>query len=212
MQNKNLNIKKRIIALFLLITAFSVLTVLVLNGSITVFESSVYTSISHYINPTLTSVMIAITNVGSWVGVIMITLLFLALPFTRKTFGIPVIINTAVAAGLNNLLKIIIARDRPDTLRLVTETSYGFPSGHAMNNAALYTMVILVVFKLTRDKKIRIPVLICGTAMPLLIGVSRIYLGVHNAGDVLAGWIMGIAVALLVGTVYEAFLKKFLFR
>jgi len=88
-------------------------------------------------------------------------------------------------------------------LPMVTETGYGFPSGHAMNNAALYTMIILIVFRLTKSNKIRIPVLIGGIAITFLIGVSRIYLGVHHTGDVLAGWIMGITIALFTDTVWR---------
>lgn len=74
-----------------------------------------------------------------------------------------------------------------------------------MNNAALYTMIALIAFNLTKSMEIRIPILLLSMTMPFLIGVSRIYLGVHNAGDVLAGWVMGIASALLVDTLWRFF-------
>ncbi|MCL2816534.1 MAG: phosphatase PAP2 family protein, partial [Oscillospiraceae bacterium] len=126
----------------------------------------------------------------------------------RANFGVPVAINAIFSSVLNRILKILIARDRPDILRLVAETGYGFPSGHAMNNAALYAIVIFIAFRQTKNKKVRIPVLLCGIMATFLIGVSRIYLGVHNAGDILAGWIMGVTAALLADTAYTALLQK----
>lgn len=203
MQRENLNLRIRISAMSALIISFCVLTMLALNESITVFENGVYTLLAGYINPTLTSVTIAVTNMGSFLVVAAIVAALLALPFTRISFGIPVAAGAGIAAGLNIVLKTVISRDRPDILRLVTETGYGFPSGHAMNNAALYTMIILIVFRLTKSNKIRIPVLIGGIAITFLIGVSRIYLGVHHTGDVLAGWIMGITIALFTDTVWR---------
>lgn len=204
----NLNLRTRIIAIFMLVLSFVGLIILVRTDSIAVFESSVYTRISSYINPDLTNVMIVVTNLGSSVVVIVIALAFLIIPFTRMKFGFLIAINAVISSGLNTVLKILIARDRPDILRLIAETGYGFPSGHAMNNTALYTIIILIVFRQTKNKKIRIPILICGITIPFFIGISRIYLGVHNAGDVLAGWIMGVSVALIVDTSYAIFQVK----
>ena len=208
MQNKYFNLKTRIVILSALVISFGLLTFAVKNGVIAAFESSIYTALAKYINPALTNIMTVFTNLGSTVAIIAIILALLVLPFTRANFGVPVAINAIFSSVLNRILKILIARDRPDILRLVAETGYGFPSGHAMNNAALYAIVIFIAFRQTKNKKVRIPVLLCGIMATFLIGVSRIYLGVHNAGDILAGWIMGVTAALLADTAYTALLQK----
>ena len=203
-----LNIKKLAVIMSILIISFSLLTVLAKNGGLASFENDVYTALARYINPTLTNIMIVITNCGSTCAIIAIILVLLALPFTRTRLGVPVAVNAVLSSVLNHVLKVLVARDRPDILCLVAETGYGFPSGHAMNNAALYVIVIFSVFRETKNLKVRIPILICGVTASFLIGVSRIYLGVHNAGDILAGWIMGVAVALLADTAYATLLQK----
>lgn len=196
------NFKIQIAVLSVLIVCFCALTMLILSGKMSGFESGVYTYLIKYQSPALTSIMIAITNMGSTIAVVTIVIGFLLIPPTRIKFGIPITINAIISAVLNHFIKIIIARDRPNILRLITETGYGFPSGHAMNNAALYTMILLIIFSLTKNKKLRISALIFGAAISFFIGISRIYLGVHNAGDVLAGWMLGIAVALAVDAVW----------
>jgi len=187
----------------ILVTSFGILTALVFNGGIADFESSVYAAIIKYRSSALTEIMITVTNMGSAFVIIAVTGIFLALPFTRMKFGIPIAINTAMSAGLNVILKIAIARDRPDILRLVGAAGYGFPSGHAMNNAALYALLALIVFRWTENNKIRLSILLFSITVTAFIGVSRIYLGVHNAGDVLAGWIMGMAVALFTDIMWR---------
>ena len=208
MKNKHLSLRVRIVILSALALSFAVLTFLVKIGVTAEFESGVYTALARYIDPALTNVMIIITNAGSAAAVVAVIAIFLVLPLTRASFGVPVALTAILSSVSNRILKIFIARERPDTLRLVAETGYGFPSGHAMNNAALYAIVIFIVFSQTKSKKIRIPVLIFGIAATFSIGVSRIYLGVHSAGDVLAGWIMGTAAALFIHTAYIKFLQK----
>ena len=212
MKSKGLHLRIRIAALLILIISFCILAALVLNGGIAGFESGLYVILVQYMNPTLTRIMIAVTNMGSTVAVVTITVILLALPFTRKKFGLPIAVNAAGSATLNFVLKNVIARPRPDKLWLITETGYGFPSGHAMNNAALYTMILLIAFRQTENIKIRISILLFALVMPFCIGISRIYLGVHNAGDVLAGWVMGVFFALLVDTLWQFYNKKIMKR
>lgn len=198
----NLSIKARITIFLVLIAAFCLLTVLVKSGNIAAFESSVHIKITRNTNPIPTAVMKAISNFGAVGMIVAIVLVFLALPVTRVKLGVPVAINAAFSSILNNVLKVLIARDRPELNRLVDASGYGFPSGHAMNNTALYTIIVIITFRLTEVDKTRILILIFGALASFLIGVSRVYLGVHNTGDVLAGWMMGVAVALLVDTLY----------
>lgn len=200
-----INYKIRVSLLIIFTAIFCMLTVLMKTGYTAGFENAAYQEISQYINKELTNIMIFITNLGGTAVIVIISLILLILPVTRMTFGIPVAVNMIISSGLNSALKLLIARDRPDIFRLITETGYGFPSGHAMNNAALYTIVILLTFRLTKSKRIRLPVLIFGTAITFLIGVSRVYLGVHSACDVLAGWILGVAVALAADMACAAF-------
>lgn len=93
-------------------------------------------------------------------------------------------------AYLNFFLKILILWPRPSVdLRLAEkgETSYGFPSGHAQDSTTFWTWTTL-------DFRKRILGLL-GAAMVIAVGISRIYLGLHYLGQVIGGWIIGLAVA-----------------
>lgn len=93
-------------------------------------------------------------------------------------------------AYLNFFLKILIPWPRPPAyLRLAGkgETSYGFPSGHAQDSTTFWTLITL-------DFRKRILGLL-GAAMVVAVGISRIYLGLHYLGQVIGGWIIGLAVA-----------------
>ena len=193
---------KRITAALVLILIFMVLTALIFTGWFAYCEGVIYSGIAKLISPTLTSALIVITEIGSFYGIAGVIAAMLLLPQTRVKIGVPLALNGIIAGVLSLLLKLVIMRHRPQILQLVSESGYAFPSGHAMNNAALYAMLVLLVFELTKSQKLRIPALIFGVIMPLLIGVSRIYLGVHNLGDVLAGWALGVAVSLLVYTAW----------
>lgn len=123
-------------------------------------------------------------------------------------YGIPVFITVVISFVLNTILKYIFARQRPSVLRLINETSYSFPSGHSMINAALYTIIILLLLKNADKKGKRIIVSISLVILFVIIGLSRVYLGVHYFGDVLAGWILGVFVAFIVYLVIKYFETK----
>lgn len=101
------------------------------------------------------------------------------------------------AAGANLVLKVIFARSRPSIfLPLVRETSYSFPSGHAMVSSAFVGVIMLLLW----HTRYRVPAIVLGVLATGLIGLSRIYLGVHYPSDVLAGWSVGVVWAVLTGS------------
>jgi len=185
-----------------LVVLFALITALMLTGQLAGWESGVYAFLAGMISPPLTNVVILITDIGSPTALIVIVVALVLIPYTRHRLAIPVVCSAVLAVILTNVLKVLIARERPDILRLVTESGYGFPSGHAFSNAAFYVIVILIVFHLTQSRPIRTVTVIVGVLLPFLIGTSRIYLGVHYAGDVLAGWTLGVAVALFSDTLW----------
>ena len=110
-------------------------------------------------------------------------------------------IFTLVASGgglvLSSLLKYTIDRPRPDLVphgNLIYTSS--FPSGHSMMSAVVYLTLAALVTRLIERKRLKGYALAVAMILTLLVGVSRVYLGVHWPSDVLAGWAAGAAWAL----------------
>jgi undecaprenyl-diphosphatase len=105
----------------------------------------------------------------------------------------------AVAGGivLNNLLKLVFARHRPDVIvpaaRVFTTS---FPSGHATLSAIAYLTMGAVLSRASPSATLNLYFMVLAMALTVVIGVSRIYLGVHYPTDVLAGWCLGAAWAI----------------
>lgn len=88
-------------------------------------------------------------------------------------------------------LKPIFGRPRPDLWpRLVGDSDFSFPSGHALVSAAFYPLLAWVTLRLRR-----VAFVLVGVGLPLFVGFGRLYLGVHWPTDVLAGWTLGAAQA-----------------
>lgn len=100
--------------------------------------------------------------------------------------------NLALVVVLNQVLKFIIQRPRPDGFRLVDVSGYSFPSGHSMVSMAFFGLLIWLVWKYEPDIRKRKLICISLAAVIVMMGISRIYLGVHYATDVLAGFCMSI--------------------
>ena len=105
--------------------------------------------------------------------------------------------SIALTVVVNQVLKFIIRRIRPDHLRLIEPSGYSFPSGHAMVSLCLYGICIYFVFYKIANKKLKILFIAFLTFLILLVGISRIYVGVHYPSDVIAGYLLTIVLLIL---------------
>ena len=203
--------KKRNIWLVIVpILLFALLAACISAGIITNFECWAYNEAIEHMSPFLTDIVKGITHIGDSITVISFCLLLILLPKSRKSIALPVSITVIASVLLNYVLKNIFTRERPDILRLINETNYSFPSGHAMNNAALYTILILCILKFVMNRPAKIALSGICLILVLAIGFSRVYLGVHYAGDIIGGWLIGFSIAVLVYSLWngKVFLKK----
>ncbi|GAA0730583.1 PAP2 family protein [Sphingomonas sp. ABOLD] len=101
------------------------------------------------------------------------------------------------ASMINALLKLFLHRPRPDVVPHLAEvSSASFPSGHAMISAAVYLTLGIMVAQTQASRWARAYILSFAVLLVLLIGCSRVFLGVHWPSDVLAGWCFGAIWAL----------------
>jgi undecaprenyl-diphosphatase len=140
-----------------------------------------------------------ITSLGSTSVLVLVTAAVIVYLLLIRRSGTALFVFVAVAGGqvLSSLLKVEIDRPRPELVsHLVTETSLSFPSGHAMLSAVTYLTLGSLAARVLPDRTTKVYVLVLAVLTTLLVGISRIYLGVHWPSDVLAGWCAGFAWAM----------------
>ncbi|MGE5604843.1 MAG: phosphatase PAP2 family protein [Bacteroidota bacterium] len=144
----------------------------------------------------LTWVFRGITLLGSLTFIVTADLVITTAGLKKKYNGRDLLIfNLANISGviMMQILKMIFGRERPPRPWLGMADGFSFPSGHSLMAALFYGFLLLVVVrsgKVWPWRKWLIAALGC---LPILVGFSRVYLGVHYASDVLAGWAAGIA-------------------
>ncbi|GJE62644.1 phosphatase PAP2 family protein [Methylobacterium trifolii] len=141
-----------------------------------------------------------ITGLGSVFTIVFLTgavAAYLVLSGKRR---IGLFVVAAVGGGelVSTVLKLFYQRPRPDLVPHGMDVfTASFPSGHAMMSAIAYLTLATLLARIDRHRRVKALVLFLGVAMALLVGISRIYLGVHWPSDVLAGWCVGAAWAAL---------------
>ena len=183
--------KKNILFCISLISFFTIL-VLVLVKKELFIDYHGYKFVSSFISDNLTKIFKVITICGSATFLIGLTVGLVVVFLIKKEYryALFVSLNILCAHLLNLLIKYIVRRNRPIGHRLVEENGFSFPSGHSMVSFAVYTFLIYLVYKNVRNKTLKITLIILLSTLIFLIGFSRIYLGVHFASDVLAGYLI----------------------
>ena len=164
----------------------------VLENEFLKFDSLFTNFIYSFRSPNTTDFMLFITFLGSSLVLIflsVITIIFISKYRKKDAFIFSAILGSAII--LNFFLKLIYQRPRPDYLPIIHEKTLSFPSGHAMNSFVFYAAISYFVYRETKNPKLAIIITTFSLIIILLIGISRIYLGVHYPSDVLGGWIAG---------------------
>lgn len=188
---------KQFVLLFICFAIFIYTLINVLNGNVAKFDISIYSSIISLKSNVATKIFRAITELGSATILIIIAVISY-ISIKNKKIGCVIVLNLAISALLNVAIKEMVQRPRPPIeFRMVEETSFSFPSGHSMTSAAFYGLIIYFIFKNIENKNIRNAACVCLCILIFLIGISRIYLGVHYASDVLAGFTIAIVYLIL---------------
>jgi undecaprenyl-diphosphatase len=152
------------------------------------------------IGPTwLEGAMVDLTALGGVPALTLITIFVLLYLLVSRRFENAALVACSIIGGaiLTTLLKNGFARPRPDLVdHLVDVQSLSFPSGHAMSSAVVYLTLGALLARVERRRAVRGYIFAVAGFLTLLIGTSRVYLGVHYPTDVLAGWTLGAAWAL----------------
>lgn len=194
------------IILFICLVGFLDLAEDVFNKEIMKGDIIGYKIISTFlISDFMTPIAKVITNLGSAVFLIALTII-LIIVIKNKKIGLSIFLNLSFVTILNQLLKRILQRPRPNEFRIIEETGYSFPSGHSMVSMAFYGYLIYLIYKYVKNKYIKWGLITLLSILIVSIGTSRIYLGVHYTSDVLGGFL--IAVSYLI--IYISWVNKFL--
>lgn len=183
---------RRWIIVFICLIIFFFILKNVLNKEIQKFDDTIYNVISKIISNPLTIFFKIITTLGSGYAVIPICIISIRY-FWKKKEARYIAVNLITIFFSNQLLKRIVERPRPEGFRIVEELGYSFPSGHSMVSMAFYGFFVYLIYKKVKNKNIKWISISLIMLLILLIGISRIYLGVHYASDVLAGFVLSIA-------------------
>lgn len=197
---------KMILSLFVFmisITVFSILASEVSRGKLLAFDTPSLLFIHSHASSSLDIFFKTVTHIGDSIVILFLAtvlgLYYLYKKAYQKASLVLLSIGSVIVA--NTALKSIFQRDRPSLWQhIVSETNFSFPSGHAMMSAA-FVMLLIIIFWKTRYRLLTVAL---GILVMLLVGTSRLYLGVHYPSDILAGWCVSAALVtfVLIGTTY----------
>ena len=182
----------RWIFVIICLTIFFLILEDVLDKEIEQFDSMIYTWLSNIIKEPITTFAKIITTMGAGYVIIPVCIISV-IYFWKKKESKYIIVNLITIFFSNQLLKRTVERPRPEGFRIVEELGYSFPSGHSMVSMAFYGLFIYFIYEKVKNKYIKWTSIILLTLLIVLIGISRIYLGVHYASDVLAGFLLSIS-------------------
>ena len=201
-------IKKNLkwIILFICLVVFLSIAENVFNKEIMYADIIGYKLVSTYlISDFVTPIAKFITNFGGAIFLSIATVMLFLL-IKNKKIGLSIISNIVIITVLIQLLKRILQRPRPTEFRIVEETGYSFPSGHSMVSMAFYGYLIYLIYRYIKNKYVKWTLITILSILICLIGISRIYLGVHYTSDVLGGFLLSISYLVI----YISSIKKLL--
>lgn len=189
------------ITAFIAIFLFLIIVEFYYQDKLYIFDNFVYNYVKNIINNPMTIIMKFITFFASPLWCIVLAIIIIIF---NKKLGKYFSINLALVFLLNFVLKLVFARERPIDINIITESGYSFPSGHSMVSAGMYGFLAYNLWKSKIKNGCKVIGFIGLVILTFLIGLSRIYLGVHYTSDVIGGFVLGIAyLVLFIQIVYS---------
>ena len=167
-----------------------------LHSYFNIIDDFVYSLVKPLISNDMTNIMQFITFFSDPIWCILLSCLMI-LFVKNKKISKAFILNLILVFLLNYVLKILFSRNRPADINLIVETGFSFPSGHAMMSLGIYGFLIYLLLLSDKNKISKIIGTCFLILLIFLIGISRIYLGVHYATDVIAGFVISASYLLL---------------
>lgn len=200
-------LKKELKWLICLITffLFIIISYLVIKDKTFSFDTTIYNFFAKHQNPNLTKIVILITNLASELTLIILTLLIFII-IKNKKIGFISLINLIIILLLNQGLKLLFVRERPTDM-IINMSGYSYPSGHSMISFAFYGFLIYLLHKTELSKITKYLISTFLIILIIAIGLSRIYLHVHYASDVLSGFCLSASYLIIFIYYAEKYLK-----
>ncbi len=205
-----------LILLFLaagLIVMFAAITEELVEGDLHGFDRAVLLALRHADDPAkplgplwLQVAARDVTSLGSPAVLTLITVAALGFLALKRQWKAALFLLVSICGGtaVSFALKDLVQRPRPDFVAAVAQTqTYSFPSGHAFLSAVTFLTLGTLLARVQHQVEVKIYLLSVAIAITVLVGISRVYIGVHWPTDVLAGWCAGAAWAILCWQIAE---------
>ena len=149
--------------------------------------------------PWVEEMMRDLTALGSYAFIVIVVVAATGYLLLIRKVGLAMFMAAAVVGGIliSNLLKMAFDRPRPELDHAARVFTPSFPSGHAMLSAVTFLTLGALLTRANVDWRVKLYFLAVAVLLTLIVGLSRIYLGVHYPSDVIAGWCVGSAWALV---------------
>jgi undecaprenyl-diphosphatase len=188
------------------LNAFVDLTEELVNDNLNAFDAAITTEVVKWREERLTLFLIFITHVGNTTGYLVIMAILVAYFLIRHRswkFILQTVVVLLLATLSNIALKEVFNRTRPDIEHLVAVHSLSYPSGHAMSAMGFYGFLIFLTARYKMNLLLKFSLIFVLASLIFLIGLSRVYLGVHFPSDVVAGFIGGLIWVTFCAIVFD---------
>ena len=178
-------------------------------NQITKLDILINTKMHLFQTPILTKIAIILTNLTSPKALIFLSIIITAILFYKKRYhhSILLFLTVSTAATLLTFTKNLIHLSRP-TNSLIQLTGFSFPSGHTTISTAFFLVLIYVFRNNIKNKIQKYALIITLSLLPILTGITRIYLNAHWVSDVIAGFTLGIFCTTFLILLFKFILTK----
>jgi undecaprenyl-diphosphatase len=193
-----------------LVLAFLSLADEVVEGETKAFDTAILmmfrdpNNVDQVIGPAWVHEMVRdITSLGSFslLGLFVLGVCAYLIMVRLKSAALLLIVSVMGGTLLSTVLKMGYNRPRPDLTAMSQQFTASFPSGHAMLSAVTFLTIGAVLARIAPTRNLQVFAIGGAVFLTVLVGLSRLYMGVHYPSDVLAGWCLGAAWAMLCSTI-----------